>query len=342
MWASSLGLPVNQLLCGDAKTVISSFPDDSIDLSMTSPPYWGLRDYKVDGQIGLEETPYNYIEKLVDLYREIKRVLKPSGSIYIVVGDTYFGTGYGVPQTISGKQRDLPNFTIKQKYVNNWLRPKQKLLIPDRLFIALQEDGWLLRNKIIWNKPNPMPESCDDRYSQSYEEIGFFTKSEDYFFDMKAVLKPLKKSTIVRSQSPYYKEKKSGYRIGVEGHLKLASKYKDINIESNGRTSRKGIEGKDEIPIDLGGRHPRDVWSITTRSYHNAHFAVYPEELVEECVKASSPKNGIVLDPMMGSGTTCLVAWRLGRNFIGVDIKQEYVDIANKRLNGCINQKRLL
>jgi len=308
-------LPVNQIICGDSIEVLSIFPEESIDMVMFSPPYWGLRDYGVKGQFGVESHPNKYIERLVGLCKQIKRVLKKSGSMYIVVGDSYFGTGDGVPQTIAGGNlRDLPKKSIKKsKFISNWLRGKQRLLIPDRLFINLQNNGWILRNKIIWTKTNPMPESVRDRYTTSYEEIGFFVKSNKYYFNMEAVLKAFKKSTKERA--------KRGF----------SGKYKQTNAGEYRMTHRGNISFKETVRVK-SGRHPRDVWKIATKSYHGAHFAVFPEELCIDPIKASCPLDGVVLDPMCGSGTTCVVAHKLGRRWIGIDLNKDYCEIARKRL----------
>lgn len=365
-------LPVNQIIHGDSIEVLSGFPEESIDMVMFSPPYWGLRKYGEykniwggdkkcehnwdsyeqwlvnsssgvkgskqntnrgtigtdgkrtitqtfcikcgawNGQLGNEPHPNMYINNMVLICKKLKRVLKKNGTMYIVVGDSFFGTGDGVPQTIAkGNLRDLPKKSIKRsKFISNWLRSKQLMLIPSRLFIALQNDGWLLRNKIIWAKTNPMPESVKDRYTTSYEEIGFFTKSRKYYFDMEAVLKPLKKSSIIRA-----KGKSEGIKHGYRVNLKYKRLY-----------HKKILAG------EVKGRHPRDVWHVTAKSYHGAHFAVYPEELCVDPILASCPKDGIVLDPMCGSGTTCVIAHKLGRRWIGIDLNKDYCDIARKRL----------
>jgi len=414
-------LPINKIIQGDSIKVLSSFPAESIDLVMFSPPYWGLRDYGVEGQIGLESHPQLYIDHMVEVCRAIKRVLKSSGSMYIVVGDTY----NSAPP--SGKQggwrrpsRENKNIPIKQKriYEGNWLQPKQKLMIPSRLWIALQEDGWILRNKIIWFKHNPMPESCKDRYTQCYEEIGFFVKppAKNYYFNMKAVLQSLKGTTIERCKRGFSEEGKGGYRMrhnkeyakkiktslspkytGTNGHSNRAGLNRELSYHEKRRfevlnipialylrkyikkhhkqelnktfgehrwthwvrtdtsgsclpspddwLKLKEILGFDEkfdktmtetVIVDnqivIVGRHPRDVWQINTKSYHGAHFAVYPEELCIDPIK-SIPQDGVVLDPMCGSGTTCVVAHKLGRRWIGIELNSEYVEIARKRLN---------
>jgi len=538
-------LPVNQIICGDCLEVMKGFPDESIDMVMFSPPYLGLRDYGVEGQIGLETHPNHYIAKMVGVCKEVRRVLKKSGSMYINLGDTYFGSGMGTGKTNqgpSGKQiYQLPYGSCKtrssRKKHSNWLQPKQKMMIPARVAIALQDDGWTLRNDIIWHKPNHMPSSVKDRLTSSYEHIFHFVKAKRYYYDLDAIrephktpkemkkyytearikkakrfrrresqfqvaplesphrqskdkLKPIRKEDVFPGEdknpqpggrshfgvgsviSDRYKNaevrgnlkgknpgdvlkvpysvqprlkdfvevrnlppmnelkdylnkwrKKRGYTIEqVEVELKSQAPHHWFNGESHptkedwlrikellqfddkydkqimevflrpaekqnnpkganpgdvikhdiavGRVgnfsytdplhvkaySDKGKNPADVIKIgmhhgssltkgrathyegqliqdDPRGKNPSDFWSINTKPFKGAHFAVYPEAICEKPIKSSCPQNGIVLDLMCGSGTTCVVAKKLGRKYIGIELNSEYVEIAKARLS---------
>lgn len=314
---------------GDSLEVLTDMPDESVSCIITSPPYYGLRDYgtasweggddtcshkrdskqsdststgqanldgaigdgiyksecrrcgakRVDKQIGLEETPEAYIEKLVTLFREARRVLKDDGTLWLNLGDSYSGSGKG--QTLDGskdpKRGKMDGMKLKASSSHvDGLGAKNLIGIPWRVALALQADGWILRSDIIWSKPNPLPESVEDRVTRSHEYIFMFAKSQRYYFDADAI--------------------------------------------------------KERVVDDTGYRNKRSVWKVSTKPFSLAHFATFPTDLIEPMVKSGCPQNGVVLDPFMGSGTTGLVAKRLNRQYIGIELNPAYIDIARLRL----------
>lgn len=442
-------LPLNTVIQGGCLEVMREWPEESIDLVMFSPPYWGLRNYDVEGQIGLEDHPNKYIAKIVEVCDQVKRILKKTGSMYIVLGDTYYGSGKGYGSKTPSK--NLPyeecHPKIKQNARSSWLQPKQLLGIPWHVAIALQEDAWLLRNDIIWHKPNAMPSSVKDRLSQTYEHIFHFVKNRKYYYDLDVIRekpisvkpsgnkqrkpslqpnrshvgrsipwKPLVKHDIAVQRFPtvnrqgglgytdplhvkayhekgknpgdvilterestlinFFKTKGSGGNPGhgIEGSTLGNSHPKGKNpgdivgynskyFEPHGQTTqgfirdqsqlkerqKSRIEAKRLFPNDPKkqqeyinfihdhygdpkGKNPGDFWNVCTKPFKGAHFAVYPEAICVNPILSSSPQNGTVLDPLCGSGTTCLVAKKLGRNYVGIEINPAYVTLARKRL----------
>ena len=331
-------MKTNHIYVGDCKEVMQGFPEDSIDLVVTSPPYWGLRDYGNEEQLGLEHHPQLYVDNLVDICREIKRVLKPEGSFWLNLGDTYYGSGKGAGGDIEKSKEiyQLPKESIpNQSERSNWLQPKQLLGIPWRVATALQEDGWILRNCVIWYKPNHMPESVKDRLTKSYEFFFFFVKSRKYYFDLDSIREPLADVSITRMQYPRYAEDSKGDtgKYGVQSK-DYGGKYNNTDAESIG-SPRARMATRDTVSFNNPkGKNPGDMWSISTQSFPGSHFAVFPEKLIEPIIKSSSPKDGVVLDPFCGSGTTCYAARKLGRRFIGIELNEEYAEMARERVRG--------
>lgn len=374
--------PEPRFICGDVREVLRALPEKSVQCVVTSPPYWGLRDYKVEGQLGLEKTPEEYVAALVEVFREVRRVLRDDGTCWLNLGDSYAGRGKGAWDNKNGGQKEvyIPDSNSPQVLLPKippGLKPKDLVGIPWRVAFALQADGWYLRCDIVWSKRNPMPEPVRDRPTRSHEYVFLLTKSERYFYDADAV-----------------KEKSSGI--------------------SGGGFSRKYAEAQPahgamrlERPLDNGTRNRRSVWFLSTQPYRGAHFATFPEKLVEPCILAGTSERGacvecgspwlrivekpdmskrplrdeakqegerihsgfngypqsagqvwqnwrdenpdrtvgwkptcdhqagtvphIVLDPFAGSGTVALVARRLGRASIGIDLKPEYIELARKR-----------
>lgn len=316
---------INQIHCGDVLELLKKMPKEFVDMVITSPPYWSLRDYGIENQIGLEKHPQEYIDKIVKVSKEIKRVLKKSGSFYLNLGDTYCGSGMGswdVPEGYTSKQvYYLPQGKARScrvKYDGKWLQPKQLMLIPSRVAVALQEQGWCLRNDIIWHKPNAMPTSVKDRLNNTYEHLFHFVKSKKYYYDLDKVRVPHKTESVERACRG----------ISAKGPWAF-----DTQKENVGYDDIKGKLERGELrAVHSSGKNPGDFWSITTKGFKDAHFAVFPPELIENPIKSSCPKDGIVLDPFCGSGTACLVAKQLGRKYIGIDINPEYVEMAKKRI----------
>lgn len=299
-----------EIIQGNSLEVLKTLPDESIDCCITSPPYYGLRDYGIEGQLGLEKTFQEYLDKLWQIFDEVKRVLKKSGTCWVVIGDSYSGSGKGIG-TDRAKCKEV--FTDKNIAKTNWsnidLPSKSLLNIPSRFAIGMTDRNWILRNEIIWYKRNCMPQSVKDRFTVDFEKIFFFTKSKNYFFEQQ-----------------------------IDAYTKPLNRWGGDNLEANGSstwdkgTGQNIYRDRNMRPNPLG-RNKRCVWDITPKPYKEAHFATFPSELVKIPIKAGCPKDGIVLDPFLGSGTTAMVAKKLGRDFIGIELKPEYIELANKRIS---------
>lgn len=277
----------NQIFVGNSLLTLQAMPANSVDCIVTSPPYFGQRDYGVNGQIGNEKTPNEYIENLVSIFSECRRVLKDTGSLWLNLGD---------------------------KYHNGNL-----LGMPWRVAIALQDDGWILRNDIIWHKPNAMPHSAKNRLTTDHEYIFFFTKkSKDYFYDQDAI----REEHVTFSENS--KMKGGRNHFGKNGGTPEKGK--------NGGSSNLH-DGRWDQAFHPNGRNKRTVWNVALSKFRGAHFAVFPEKLIEPCILAGCPKNGLVMDPFFGAGTTGFVANQNSRKFVGLEINPEYAEIAKDRLS---------
>jgi DNA modification methylase len=312
-------MEINTILQGNSLEILKNIPDKSIQTCITSPPYWGLRDYGTDEQLGLEETPEQYVENMVLLFREVRRVLKDDGTLWLNLGDSYSSVHTGGKKssrsTVGSNHENAQEIKQpKAKPSTYGLKEKELVGIPWRVAFALQADGWYLRQDIIWHKPNPMPESVTDRCTKSHEYIFLMTKSAQYYYDHEAIM-----------------EKTTDSYQGKRGKLKHRNK-----TQSAMGDRVFNVEYTPEMT-----RNKRSVWTIPTRSYKEAHFAVFPDELIKPCILAGSAKGDIVLDPFFGSGTTGLVALRSRRNFIGIELNSEYISIANKRLKPYLLQNEL-
>ena len=458
---SKISLLTNSVLQGNAKEVLTQFTDESIDCIITSPPYYGLRDYGITGQIGLEKTPEEYVSKLMEVFKECKRILKNTGTFWLNIGDTYNSTpsgltkekmkewgekGDGLYKRLS--YRHSQNGTAKNtpKKLLNFYQPKCMLMMPERVAFALIDDGWILRNKIIWYKRNHMPSSVKDRFANCWEYVYFFTKSKKYYFDLDAVreaqsypedvkrrmrqdaeanVNPFHKGILecrhyqgkfngsgekaeqfgsprarnerkIDETAKFFIEKGSGGNVNLPGEHPLGKNPGDViksnlnNFDDNywwnfiigeshsniyykqafeimkewmikndcydyskfyewwkgnfrGKWSSGTLEhGQSDKLINslpfpkpetrFLGKNPSDFWDITTKPFKEAHFAVFPEELCIKPIKAGCPKDGVVLDPFCGAGTALVVAKKLGRNYIGIDLKEDYCEMARKRL----------
>lgn len=297
------------ILQGDCLEVLKTLPDESVHCCVTSPPYWGLRDYGVDGQLGLEETPEQYVQNMVEVFREVRRVLRRDGTLWLNLGDSYVGTGnkgeYKDPKYTDG--RNGQSVAINNKVVG--LKPKNLVGIPWRVAFALQADGWYLRSDIIWHKPNPMPESVRDRPTKSHEYIFLLSKNEHYYYDHESVKEPVSSSTVSRLKQMINQQ--------------AGSKRANGGRKTNGNMKAVG---------NTESRNRRSVWTVTTKPFSEAHFAVYPPDLIKPCILAGCPSEGTVLDPFFGSGTTGVVALQYNRDFIGIELNPQYIEIAERRL----------
>lgn len=308
----------NQVYCTDALTLLRGLPDESINCMVTSPPYFGLRSY-TDGderEIGKEQTPEQFVEALVTVFREARRVLRSDGTFWLNLGDSYNGSGKGwTGHNGIGNQERRQGFRANATIVDG-LASKNLLMIPARVALALQADGWYLRSDIIWAKPNPMPESVTDRPTKSHEHVFLLTKSGRYFYDIDAIREPVQDSTVRRYERGWNGNGERGYPGGPQNHLQ--------KFMSNPEAKQAAIEA---------GRNKRDVWTIPTQPFPGAHFAVMPEKLVEPCILAGCPVGGIVLDMFSGSGTVARVARRHERQYLGSEINPDYVEMTRQSLS---------
>lgn len=309
------GCLITKIIFGDAFENLKMLPDESINCCVTSPPYYVLRDYGVEGQIGLESSPEEYIEKLVRVFREVKRVLRPDGTLWLIIADTYAGSGKGAWKN-KEKQKsvyvlDPGSPPTKIKTVKAGIKAKDMIGIPWMLAFALRNDGWYLRQDIIWHKPNCVPESVKDRCTKSHEYIFLLSKSPHYYFDYQVIQEPM-----VSSDNTSPRGSKGTYTPNAGRR-----KTKQISQDKTKQANIKNL------------RRKRDVWSVPTKGYKDAHFATFPPKLIKPCILAGCPIGGTVLDPFLGSGTTAEVAEKLGRNCIGIELNEEYKSLIENRIN---------
>ena len=373
------------IIYGDALTELRKLPDESVHCCVTSPPYWGLRDYgtakweggdtgcdhapraqvegsktdtnagalrdkpfnvcpkcgacRIDSQLGLEKTPEEYVAKMVEVFREVKRVLRKDGALWLNLGDSYFtppaGNKNGRPhQNAYGDNEQAARAMFRASQVKGGHHPtlKHKNLcgIPWRVAFALQADGWYLRSDIIWAKPNPMPESVRDRPTRSHEYIFLMSKNAKYYFDQEAVKEPVAESTVGRGPVDFGGAKGRRYKANI--------KPEDPNFRGGSEQWGRTFDYTESCK---NGRNIRSVWTMTTKPFKEAHFATFPPELPERCIKAGCPVGGTVLDPFFGAGTVGVVAKQLGRDFIGIDLKDEYCKMAERRIAGVVYQMEI-
>jgi DNA modification methylase len=362
-------IKINTIIQGDCLEVMKTFPDNSVDLVVTSPPYWGLRDYgtakweggdvncdhridranrtitektkidvskkmsvsgefvvnggicpkcgakRIDEQLGLEKTPEEYVSKMVEVFREVKRVLKKEGTCWLNLGDSYTSTAQGTVNTVDdyvGKGTGVSRANYRPI---TGLKSKDLVGIPWRVAFALQADGWYLRQDIIWHKPNPMPESVTDRCTKSHEYIFLLAKSPKYYFDNEAI-----KENSVDPESYTGRRKRNAPTM---------AKYDIKNLKNAGSILEDGTLKSGMV---YEKRNRRSVWTITTKPFKEAHFATFPEDLIRPMILAGCPEKGIVLDPFIGSGTTAVVTQKLGRNYLGIELNPDYIKMAEQRL----------
>lgn len=303
-------MDINIIYNDECLSGLKKLPDNCINCCITSPPYYGLRDYGSDNQIGLEATPEEYIEKLVNVFREVRRVLTDDGTLWVNIGDSYAGSMKGAAQfpdnAMNYKQGTnrgtLGKATLVKQCTN--CKPKDLIGIPWMLAFSLRNDGWFLRQDIIWSKPSVMPESVQDRCTKAHEYIFLLSKSRTYYFDNESIKEPsVTFNTTVRNRE-----------------------LSKIN-NTPGRSKMHGLTNNDYVM-----RNKRSVWTVPTQPFKGGHFAVFPEKLIVDCIKAGCPETGIVLDPFMGAGTTALVSRKLNRNYIGFELNPQYIAIAKNRL----------
>jgi DNA modification methylase len=358
---------LNRVHFGDCMETLRRMPDGIVNTCVTSPPYFGLRDYGHPGQIGMEATPDEFVRRLVEVFREVRRVLRDDGTCWVNMGDSYAGSGRGGnSEAITGSGKDesrkargstlpagLHAGQVEAKAVGRaWVPPpaglKQKDLIgvPWMLAFALRADGWYLRQDIIWSKPNPMPESVTDRCTKAHEYIFLLSKSRSYYCDMEAVKEEAAPASVARWDQDVDSQQGSARVPGkTNGTMKAAGGPRAKRDSFKRDDSKRGdaIPGqrvgthrpdREESEWETERRNRRSVWTVSTKPYSGAHFATFPENLIEPCILAGAPAGGVVLDPFMGSGTTASVATRLGRQWIGCELNPDYEPLQRERLVG--------
>lgn len=378
-------MDLNKIIQGDALSVLKTFPDKIVQCTVTSPPYWGLRSYgttpiswpaveysilgfkvsipEMSCELGHEEDPKAFIGHMVLIFREVHRVLRDDGTLWLNIGDSYAGSGKAEFQTapFSEKQKTNPgaNTTGKRKFTSSIYKSKDLIGIPWMLAFALRDDGWYLRQDNIWSKPNPMPESVTDRCTKSHEYIFHLSKSPKYYFDQDAIRTPITENTVKRMNQQIENQKGSDRAFGGLKHngpmkavgpgrnprkdvdRKGGNQGSELGIKAyshrldgggdKGLTGHSGVLDKDGNLIGGGAANKKSVWTVTTKPFSEAHFATFPEDLIVDCIKAGSKYDDIILDPFMGAGTTAIVARKLQRNYLGIELNQNYINIANKR-----------
>lgn len=325
-----------EIRIGDCRKLLAAMPDESVNCVVTSPPYWGLRDYGVVGQIGMEPTLGEHLQVMVEVFREVRRVLRKDGTCWVNYGDCYATSPNGrsaADTKAAGNDdrtfRDKPFSTIQ-----GTMKPKDLCMVANRLAIALQDDGWWVRSEIIWAKSNPMPESVTDRPACQHEKVWMLTKSAKYHYDANAVRRPLTDASVDRLAQNVEAQAGSTRQPGkTNGPMKAVGGKKD---KQRGHSRRHaGFNDRwDAMSHDeqTQSAHLRNVWTIATAAFSEAHFATFPPALVEPCLKAGCPVGGVVLDPFGGAGTVGLVADRLQRNAILFELNPEYAAIAERRI----------
>lgn len=308
-------MELNRILCGDALEVLRTLPSESVQCCVTSPPYFNLRNYGIDGQIGLEAAPEDFIARLVAVFSEVKRVLKQDGTLWVNMGDSYAGGGRGGNPPESGHWMQSTNagsLQLAPMGVPAGMKAKDLMGMPWTLALALRADGWYLRSDIIWSKPNPMPESVTDRPTKAHEYLFLLSKSDRYYYDHEAIKEPLARPDEGRRTTPAV----------FGGKLKHVEAGKQSRLHS----------GNEYTGTSDGNRNRRTVWEVSPAQFSEAHFATFPEKLIQPCIMAGSREGDTVLDPFFGAGTTGLVCKRLARNYIGIELNPDYIKIAEKRI----------
>ncbi len=310
----------SKIICGDAEAALRELPAGIARTCVTSPPYFGLRDYGMNEQIGLEVSPEKYIQRLVGVFREVRRVLADDGTLWVNIADSYAGSGRGA-WAEKDKQKEVyvtPPDGPQAKMARRWdgIKPKDLIGIPWMLAFALRADGWYLRQDIIWVKPNPMPESVKDRCSRCHEYIFLFSKSRQYFYNCQAIEEPIAESTRGRKAVEFGGKKGRNY----------TPEPGDPNYRNGSEQWGRGWEYNKET------RNKRDVWQVATVPFRGEHFATFPPELIRPCILAGSEQGDFVIDPFLGSGTTGMVAAQEGRKSIGIELNPEFAEIARQRI----------
>lgn len=313
---------MNQVIQGDCLEVMRGMPDNSVHCCVTSPPYWGLRDYGHERQLGLEKNLEEYVASLVNVFREVRRVLRDDGTLWLNLGDSYCSighkkssSGYGTTGLAGGKAQE--HHPLRRENNVPGLKHKDIIGIPWRVAFALQADGWYLRQDIIWHKPNPMPESVRDRCTKAHEYLFLLSKSARYSYDADAV------------REPHVTFTKNSKMSGGRNHFGVRNGTPEKGKNAGNNNCH---DGRWDQAFHPSGRNRRSVWTVSTKPYKGAHFATFPPQLIEPCILAGCPAGGTVLDPFFGSGTTGAVAVQHGRQYLGIELNPEYIALAQERI----------
>jgi DNA modification methylase len=338
----------HRVLIGDCIESMRTLPDKSVQMCVTSPPYYGLRDYGMAGQIGLEETPAEFIARLVEVFREVRRVLRNDGTLWVNMGDTYASIAGGYADGGSAGKHDMVSRATrgavlrgKRRAPPMGLKQKDLMGVPWRLAFALQDDGWYLRQDIIWHKPNPMPESTKDRCTKSHEYVFLLSKSPRYYYDQDAIKEPVAQSSIIRMAQDLEQQRGSDRVPGKSNGPMKAVRSKRDSFKRDDSKREQPFPGqslgthrpdREESSWPLNTRNKRSVWTVPTQGFKGAHFATFPPDLIRPCILAGAPLGGIVLDPFGGAGTTAVVAMQEGRKSILCELNPEYAAMADRRI----------
>lgn len=328
----------DNILCGDARTLLHTLPARSVQCCVTSPPYWGLRDYGVAGQIGLETSPSAYVAALMRVFEEVRRILRDDGTLWLNLGDSYIGY-HGNKNTSGPAPSDKPGYRENMRETTvgaDGLKNKNLAGIPWRVALALQASGWILRSDIIWHKPNPMPESVKDRPTRAHEYLFLLSKRAKYYYDSAAIREPA--AAFVNGQ--WQGQQSLSFARTVQEPERPGKNMPNHRPERGvkHRTVREGVDtrgggqGSGTMSFPLDSRNKRSVWTIPTRPFSEAHFATFPPDLIRPCILAGCPAGGSVLDPFFGSGTVGQVCVEEGRRFIGIEVNPDYVAMAETRI----------
>lgn len=338
-----------RIITGDCRQVLPTLPDESVHCVVTSPPYFGLRDYGVDGQMGLETTPEQFIAGMVEVFRGVRRVLRSDGTLWLNLGDSYATSGRGGNPThasstlTGGLDSQVASIVSRTRATPAGYKQKDLLGIPWRVAFALQEDGWYLRQDIVWSKPNPMPESVTDRCTKAHEYLFLLSKSPRYYFDAEAIAEPVTDSTVARLAQDVDAQAASLRVPGkTNGPMKAVGRSRRDTFKREGSkreapipSQSKGTHRPDreESEYRLDVRNRRSVWTVATKPFKDAHFATFPPDLIRPCILAGCPPRGSVLDPFGGAGTTGLVADQEQRDAILIELNPAYAEMAERRIH---------
>lgn len=365
-------MKLNTIHQSDCREGLKLLMDKSVNCIVTSPPYFGLRDYGTSDQIGLESSPEEFIRELVSVFRECKRVLADDGTLWVNIGDSYASHGKSRTEeqairgsNLNGGFKSQLSAKNQNSKISGDLKPKDLIGIPWMLAFALRADGWFLRQDIIWSKPNPMPESVTDRCTKSHEYIFLLSKSQKYYYDHEAIMTDVAQSSIQRlSQNidqqlgsdrvpgksngamkakaswngSTFDKGKTGEMMSTHGHTRKSGNKDRKTGAERGCPEGTGSNVCSSVPWEGMKANKRSVWTVTTKPFKEAHFATFPQELIVDCIKAGCPEGGVVLDPFMGAGTTAVVSRKLNRNYVGFELNADYIKIAESRIRNEIGE----